>query len=143
MFYQKLKNMRREQILYVYGLVCCTLIVSILIHMLCLQEFKYKRFLDEVGEKRTFFKNGRPLKNFLLPFGSGASECPGRLFAMNELKQFLVLVLWQYEMHLSETDTPPSPDCTRAGLGILPPVQDVIFRYRMRVKDKSLHNDDV
>ncbi|XP_062850096.1 cytochrome P450 7A1 [Trichomycterus rosablanca] len=96
-------------------------------------EFKYDRFLDEGGEKRTlFFKNGRQLKHFLVPFGSGASECPGRFFAINEIKQFLMLVLWHYELHLTEPDTPLSPDRTRAGLGILPPSKDVILKYRVR-----------
>ncbi|KAG9347983.1 hypothetical protein JZ751_004002 [Albula glossodonta] len=38
-------------------------------------EFKFNRYLDENGQKKTeFYKNGRKLKQFLMPFGSGASE---------------------------------------------------------------------
>lgn len=98
-----------------------------------LQEFKYDRFLDEEGQRQSqFFKNGRQLKHYLVPFGSGASECPGRFFAMNEIKQFLLLALWHYDLQLSEPHDTLSPDRTRAGLGILPPSQDVLLRYRAR-----------
>ncbi|XP_064189015.1 cytochrome P450 7A1 isoform X1 [Anguilla rostrata] len=97
-------------------------------------EFKFDRYLDENGQKKTdFFKNGRKLKQFLIPFGSGASECPGRFFAMCEIKQFLTLVLWHYEMELEDVACAPlTTDSTRAGLGILPPKQDVQIRFRIR-----------
>ncbi|KAK2860636.1 hypothetical protein Q7C36_004802 [Tachysurus vachellii] len=95
--------------------------------------FKYNRFLDEEGQRRNqFYKNGRQLKHYLVPFGSGASECPGRFFAINEIKQFLMLVLWHYDLQLSEHRNTLSPDRTRAGLGILPPSQDVLLRYKTR-----------
>lgn len=97
-------------------------------------EFRFDRYLDENGQKKTeFYKNGRRLKHFLIPFGSGASECPGRFFAMYEIKQFLTLVLWQYEMQLEDVASAPlAVDSTRAGLGILPPKHDVQLRYRIR-----------
>ncbi|KAG9274041.1 cytochrome P450 7A1 [Astyanax mexicanus] len=107
-------------------------------------EFRYNRYLDEMGQKRTqFSKNGRPLKNYLLPFGSGASKCPGRFFAMNEIKLFLTLVLWYYDLHLSDTNKAVLPDSTRAGLGILPPMQDVLLRYRARgIRYKERHMEE-
>nr|XP_015208874.1 PREDICTED: cholesterol 7-alpha-monooxygenase-like isoform X1 [Lepisosteus oculatus] len=96
-------------------------------------EFKFNRFLDENGQKKTFFyKNQRKLKNFLLPFGSGVSECPGRFFAVNEIKQFLALVVFYYDMELKDPATPVDIDCSRAGLGILPPKHDVLFRYKLK-----------
>ncbi|XP_072544094.1 cytochrome P450 7A1 [Salminus brasiliensis] len=96
-------------------------------------EFRYDRYLDETGERRSqFSKNGRPLRNYLIPFGSGASKCPGRFFAMNEIKQFLTVVLWYYDLQLIDPNTTLLPDSTRAGLGILPPMQDVRLRYRAR-----------
>ncbi|KAM9501142.1 cytochrome P450 7A1 isoform 1-T1 [Clarias gariepinus] len=101
-------------------------------------EFKYDRFLDEEGQRQSqFFKNGRQLKHYLVPFGSGASKCPGRFFAMNELKQFLMLALWHYDLEIIEPHDTLSPDRTRAGLGILPPVQDVLIRYRARANRNS------
>lgn len=100
-----------------------------------LQEFQFDRFLDEAGQRKShFYKNGRKLKYFLLPFGSGASECPGRFFAVCEIKMFLALVLWHYDLELQHSNAALTTDCTRAGLGILPPTQDVILRYRVRPK---------
>ncbi|XP_069777538.1 cytochrome P450 7A1-like [Narcine bancroftii] len=97
-------------------------------------EFKYDRFLDENGkEKTTFYKNGRKLKNYLLPFGSGVSMCPGRLFAINEIKQFLSLLLCYFDMELLDPSAPTPPiNNSRAGFGILQPVHDVKFRYCLK-----------
>ncbi|XP_062377161.1 cytochrome P450 7A1 isoform X2 [Sardina pilchardus] len=96
-------------------------------------EFQFDRFLDNAGQRRSlFYKNGRRLKHFLVPFGSGVSECPGRFFAVCEIKIFLALVLWHYDLELGHSNTPLTTDCTRAGLGILPPTQDVLLRYRVR-----------
>ncbi|XP_076829058.1 cytochrome P450 7A1 isoform X2 [Brachyhypopomus gauderio] len=96
-------------------------------------EFKYDRFLDEAGQSRTqFFKGGRPLKHYFMPFGSGSSRCPGRYFAVNEIKQFLLLVLWRCELRLANPSAAALPDHARAGLGVLPPSRDVPLRYRAR-----------
>ncbi|KAK7169677.1 hypothetical protein R3I94_000042 [Phoxinus phoxinus] len=96
-------------------------------------EFRFDRFLDENGQRKThFFRNGRRLKHFLIPFGSGVSECPGRFFALHEIKQFLVVTLWRYDLHLCDAGVPPDPDARRAGLGVLPPTWDVPLRYRRR-----------
>ncbi|MBN3304773.1 CP7A1 monooxygenase, partial [Amia calva] len=97
-------------------------------------EFKFNRFLDDNGKKKTcFYKNGRKLKTFLMPFGSGVSECPGRFFAVNEIKQFLALVICYYDMELQDVYNPPvALDCSRAGLGILPPIHDVVMRYKLK-----------
>ncbi|XP_056128333.1 cytochrome P450 7A1 [Rhinichthys klamathensis goyatoka] len=96
-------------------------------------EFRFGRFLDENGQRKThFFRNGRRLKHFLMPFGSGASECPGRFFALHEIKQFLAVTLWRYDLHLCDAGAPLDPDARRAGLGVLPPSRDVPLRYRRR-----------
>ncbi|XP_067833204.1 cytochrome P450 7A1-like, partial [Heptranchias perlo] len=97
-------------------------------------EFKYDRFLDENGkEKTTFYKNGRKLKYYFMPFGSGVSMCPGRYFAVNEIKQFLALLLCFYDMELLDASAPSPPlDNSRAGFGILQPSHDVQFRYRLK-----------
>ncbi|XP_059837518.1 cytochrome P450 7A1-like [Hypanus sabinus] len=97
-------------------------------------EFKYDRFLDENGKEKTaFYKNGRKLKHWLLPFGSGVSMCPGRFFAINEIKQFLSILLCYFDMELLDPSGPiPAKDNSRCGLGILQPVHDVQFRYRLK-----------
>ncbi|XP_059915770.1 cytochrome P450 7A1 [Gadus macrocephalus] len=97
-------------------------------------EYKYDRFLDEDGqEKNTFFRGGRRLRYYYMPFGSGVTKCPGRFFAIHEIKQFLTLALSYFEMELLDplVKVPPL-DQSRAGLGILQPTYDVDFRYKLK-----------
>ncbi|KAK2831845.1 hypothetical protein Q7C36_016931 [Tachysurus vachellii] len=98
--------------------------------------YKYDRFLDEKGQEKTcFYRGGRRLRYFYMPFGSGVTKCPGRFFAVHEIKQFLSLVLAYFEMELldSEVKVPPL-DQSRAGLGILQPTYDVDFKYRLKTQ---------
>ncbi|XP_030046016.1 cholesterol 7-alpha-monooxygenase [Microcaecilia unicolor] len=96
--------------------------------------FKYDRYLDTNGkEKTTFYRNGRRLKYYYMPFGSGITKCPGRLFAVHEIKQFLTLLLSYFEMELVDKNVScPSLDQTRAGLGILQPTNDIEFKYKFK-----------
>nr|XP_020667095.1 cholesterol 7-alpha-monooxygenase [Pogona vitticeps] len=97
--------------------------------------FKYDRFLEENGEeKRIFYRNGQKLKYYYMPFGTGLAKCPGRLFAVHEIKQFLTLLLSYFEVELIDKNVKcPSLDQSRAGLGILQPTTDVDFKYRLKV----------
>ncbi|KAK7944604.1 hypothetical protein WMY93_000332 [Mugilogobius chulae] len=71
-------------------------------------EYQYDRFLDESGQEKTvFFRNGRRLRYFYMPFGSGVTKCPGRFFAVCEIKQFLTLVLSYFDMELLDPATKP------------------------------------
>ncbi|XP_071410581.1 cytochrome P450 7A1 isoform X2 [Pithys albifrons albifrons] len=96
--------------------------------------FKYDRFLNENGEEKTdFYRNGRKLKYYYMPFGTGIAKCPGRLFAVHEIKQFLTLMLSYFEIELVDNNVKcPSLDQSRAGLGILQPSNDIDFRYRLK-----------
>lgn len=68
-----------------------------------------------------------------MPFGSGATICPGRLFAVQEIKQFLILMLSYFELELVESQVKCPPlDQSRAGLGILPPLNDIEFKYKLK-----------
>lgn len=97
-------------------------------------EYKFDRFLDENGqEKPTFYRKGRRLRYFNMPFGSGVTKCPGRFFAVYEIKQFLSLVLSYFDMELLDPATKVPPlDQSRAGLGILQPTYDVNFKYKLK-----------
>uniref|UniRef100_A0A672ZIF7 5-beta-cholestane-3-alpha,7-alpha-diol 12-alpha-hydroxylase-like n=1 Tax=Sphaeramia orbicularis TaxID=375764 RepID=A0A672ZIF7_9TELE len=54
--------------------------------------FKYDRFLNPDGSKKTdFYKGGKKVKYYTMPWGAGVSMCPGRFFATNEIKQFSVI----------------------------------------------------
>ncbi|CAI9574466.1 unnamed protein product [Staurois parvus] len=97
--------------------------------------FKYDRYLDENGKERTnFFLKGKKLKHYYMPFGSGKTKCPGRKFAVHEIKQLMTLLFSYFDMELVDKNSKTPPlDESRAGLGILQPNYDVDFRYRLKV----------
>lgn len=69
-----------------------------------------------------------------MPFGSGSTICPGRFFAVNEIKQFLAALLAYLDMEIV-TYKPIGQDNSRSGLGILLPNSDVHFRFKPRELD--------
>ncbi|XP_040208134.1 5-beta-cholestane-3-alpha,7-alpha-diol 12-alpha-hydroxylase [Rana temporaria] len=98
------------------------------------EKFKYNRFLNEDGSKKTeFYKNGKRVKYFTMPWGAGTTICPGRFFAINELKQFVFLMLLYFEFELVDPkEEIPPVDESRWGFGTMQPTKDVQFRYRLR-----------
>ncbi|XP_047446370.1 cytochrome P450 7B1 [Mugil cephalus] len=96
------------------------------------QTFRFDRYVQDGAQKSDFYKNGQRLKYYLMPFGSGSSMCPGRYFAINEIKQFLCLLLLYFDLQLEDPQTRARLDSSRAGLGVLLPTTDVRFRYRLR-----------
>ncbi|XP_056149331.1 7-alpha-hydroxycholest-4-en-3-one 12-alpha-hydroxylase-like [Lampris incognitus] len=96
--------------------------------------FKYDRFLNPDGSKKTvFYKAGKKVKYFTMPWGAGVSMCPGRFFATNELKQFVFLMLIYFDFELKNPDEEiPDIDIRRWGFGSMQPTRDVQFRYRLR-----------
>jgi len=95
--------------------------------------YRYDRFLMSDGEsRRTFEYNGRPLPHALMPFGGGISMCPGRHFAMDEIKAFVAAVLLQVDVAIEGDIGMLSFDQSRAGLGILPPSGDVKVELLLR-----------
>ncbi|XP_044539639.1 5-beta-cholestane-3-alpha,7-alpha-diol 12-alpha-hydroxylase-like [Gracilinanus agilis] len=96
--------------------------------------FKYDRFLNPDGSPKVdFYKQGKRIKSHILPWGAGTSLCPGRFFALNEMKMFVFLMVVQYDIELvdQEVEIPPI-DVKRWGIGAMQPIYDVPFRYRMR-----------
>lgn len=96
--------------------------------------FKYDRFLNPDGSKKTdFYKQGKKVRYYNMPWGAGVSMCPGRFFASNEMKQFVFLMLAYFEFELKNPDENiPEIDYRRWGFGSMQPVKDVQFRYRLR-----------
>mmetsp|Transcript_20033 Transcript_20033/g.30000 ORF Transcript_20033/g.30000 Transcript_20033/m.30000 type:complete len:508 (+) Transcript_20033:112-1635(+) len=68
-----------------------------------------------------------------MPFGGGVSMCPGRLFAMNEVKLATVSLLNKAEIQIA--GKVPDLDQTRAGLGVIHPTTKV--HMFMRAKKPS------
>ncbi|KAG7214727.1 hypothetical protein INR49_010619 [Caranx melampygus] len=88
--------------------------------------FKYNRFLNPDGTKKTdFYKAGRKVKYYSMPWGAGVSMCPGRFFATNELKQFVFLMLVYFEFKLKNPDEEiPEIDFRRWGFGSMQPQKE-------------------
>lgn len=66
-----------------------------------------------------------------MPFGSGASKCPGRFFAVNEIKLFVILLLSYFDVEIVE-EKQIGLEKNRMGLGIALPDSDISFRYKLR-----------
>ncbi|XP_028988608.1 7-alpha-hydroxycholest-4-en-3-one 12-alpha-hydroxylase-like [Betta splendens] len=96
--------------------------------------FKYDRFLNPNGTRKTdFYKAGKKVKYYTMPWGAGVSMCPGRFFATNELKQFAFLMLVYFDFELKNPDEKiPEIDFKRWGFGSMQPLNDIKFRYRLR-----------
>ncbi|KAJ8012223.1 hypothetical protein DPEC_G00066460 [Dallia pectoralis] len=99
--------------------------------------FKYDRFLTAEGDKKTeFYKDGKRLKYYNMPWGAGSTMCPGRFFATNELKQFVFLMLAYFDLELKNPDEKiPEIDVRRWGFGSMQPINDVQFRYRLKLNN--------
>ncbi|KAL6054319.1 hypothetical protein STEG23_037320, partial [Scotinomys teguina] len=95
------------------------------------EEFRFNRFLEDGKKKTTFLKGGKKLKYCILPFGLGASKCPGRYFAVNEIKLLLVTILTYFDLEIIDKK-PVGLKCSHVMLGIQHPNSDVSFRYKAR-----------
>lgn len=96
--------------------------------------FKYDRFLNPNGSKKMdFYKEGKKIHHYSMPWGSGISICPGRFFALSEMKLFILLMVTYFDLELVDPDTPvPPKDPQRWGFGTTQPRHDVLFRYRLK-----------
>ncbi|XP_063306485.1 cytochrome P450 7A1-like [Pelobates fuscus] len=98
--------------------------------------FKYDRYIDEnLKEKTDFQLNGRKLKYYYLPFGTGKTKCPGRHLAVYEIKEFVSLLIAYFDIELVDKNGKIPPlDQSRAGLGILQPTHDADFKYKLKAQ---------
>ncbi|XP_022349958.1 prostacyclin synthase isoform X2 [Enhydra lutris kenyoni] len=96
--------------------------------------FKYNRFLSSDGsEKKDFYKDGKRLKNYSMPWGAGHNQCLGKAYAISSIKQFVFLVLVHFDLELINPDVEiPEFDLSRYGFGLMQPEHDVPVRYRAR-----------
>jgi sterol 12-alpha-hydroxylase len=96
--------------------------------------FKYDRFLNSNGSRKVdFYKAGKKIHHYIMPWGSGVSICPGRFFALSEIKLFVLLMVTYFDLVLVDPDIPVPPcDPDRWGFGISQPSYEVCFRYRLK-----------
>ncbi|XP_060103979.1 7-alpha-hydroxycholest-4-en-3-one 12-alpha-hydroxylase-like [Heteronotia binoei] len=96
--------------------------------------FKYDRFVNPDGTKKEFYKNGEKLRYYNMPWGAGPSMCPGRFFAVSEMKLFVILMVTYFEMELvNKEEKIPPVDPSRYGIGTTHPSCDIQFRYRLKI----------
>ena len=91
--------------------------------MLPFQVFKYDRFIDA-----KFYKGGKVLTHPVMGFGT---ICPGKRYALLELKWFMMTFLTRFDMHLVDGEH-AEYDCQYHGHEILPPIKDVKVEYSVK-----------
>ncbi|XP_036389067.1 prostacyclin synthase [Megalops cyprinoides] len=98
------------------------------------EKFKYDRFLNMDGtEKKDFFRHGRRLKYYTMPWGAGKNICVGRHFAVSIIKQFVLTVLTSMDLELCDPNaTMPPVNTSRYGFGMLQPNGELEIRYRLK-----------
>lgn len=70
-------------------------------------------------------------KQTMIPFGGGKHLCPGRYFAANEAKLFVISLLTQFDCEL---DNVPFPEPSRMSPGFLTPVNDIGVTFTKKSK---------
>ncbi|XP_032326104.1 cytochrome P450 7B1 [Camelus ferus] len=95
------------------------------------EEFRFDRFIEDGKKKTTFYKRGKKLKHYVIPFGFGISKCPGRFLAFVEIKQLLVILLTYFDLEII-SDKPAALNFSRVLLGVPYPDCDVSFRYKVK-----------
>ncbi|XP_041060391.1 prostacyclin synthase isoform X2 [Carcharodon carcharias] len=100
------------------------------------EKFKYDRFLNQNGTKKTdFFKGGKQLKYYNMPWGAGTNVCVGQSFAITSLKVFVFIMLSCFDFQLTNPKTDiPAFNTSRYGFGLMQPENDIMFQYKLKVE---------
>ncbi|CAI5687416.1 unnamed protein product [Oreochromis niloticus] len=98
------------------------------------QTFKYDRFLNEdMTVKNEFYKDGKKLKYYSLPWGAGKNSCVGKEFAVSTIKRFVFLALTHLDLELCDPEAKlPPVNPSRYGFGMLQPDGDLQVRYKLK-----------
>jgi len=81
--------------------------------------------------RRSLEKSGKsiPITQCVMPFGGGVSMCPGRFFAMAEIKLFTAHLIMSSKLKINGDINSLKLNQARTGLGILPPKDDIAFSF--------------
>jgi cytochrome P450 len=85
-------------------------------------KFIFDRFINKNSENLNCF----------LPFGSGKSMCPGRLFAKNAIKISIIMFLKFINFNLNHFQTIPIEKRQRQGIGVSHPHNDIHFLFKYK-----------
>jgi len=91
--------------------------------------FKFDRFVDA-----KFYKFGEEVKYPVMGFGT---LCPGKRYALLQLKWYLLTILTRFDMRLRDGEH-AQIDANYHGHEILPPVRDVSIDFRPRSTFRQL-----
>ena len=97
-------------------------------------EFRWDRFLndDRTGQRQFTDKNGSPAVNHFLSFGGGTVLCPGRHFALAQLKVSTLTFLRTFDIELESPDQ-PLPEICNLPIGIEYPEDGQHFWVKIRL----------
>ncbi|KAM7402222.1 hypothetical protein PAMP_017483 [Pampus punctatissimus] len=100
------------------------------------QIFKYDRFLnDDLTAKDRFYKNGKRLKYYTMPWGSEGNMCVGKEFAVTAIKKFVFLFLTHIDLEMCDPEAKlPPVNASRYGFGVLQPDGELQVRYRLKTQ---------
>ncbi|XP_029287749.1 prostacyclin synthase [Cottoperca gobio] len=97
------------------------------------QIFQYDRFLNDMTVKDKFYKDGKRLKYYTMPWGAGTNICVGKEFAVTAIKQFVYLLLTHLDLEMCDPEAKMPPvNPSRYGFGMLQPDGDLQVRYRLK-----------
>lgn len=101
------------------------------------QKYKYDRFLNQDGSpKIDFYKSGRRLKYYTMPWGAGTNGCVGKQFAITTIRQFVHMVLTKFDLELCDPNAQmPGINSSRYGFGMLQPEGELHVRYKLKQAD--------
>lgn len=95
-------------------------------------DFVFDRFVEGDASCPRSELGGKPTTAFAFtPFGVGRHTCPGRFFAVNEIKIMVVSLLTRLSFRPVSAPL-PGFQRNRAGLGVLPPDRDIVVRWSRR-----------
>jgi len=96
--------------------------------------FKFDRFAkDAKGRLPIFTKSGKRIHRPVDAFGGGLTMCPGRRFAVTEIKSLIATMILEYELRWPDGKVPSPPIDTWGIVNTGMPTHDVEFEFRKKV----------
>ncbi|KAN0118582.1 Cytochrome P450, partial [Russula decolorans] len=92
--------------------------------------FRFTKLRESEGDTTTSRYQAVATSGSQLSFGQGRNACPGRFFAVNEIKTLVAYIVVTYDMKFEEGKGVPRENCI-AGMRI-PGSTNVMFRYRQK-----------
>ena len=109
--------------------LCFVFVYNNSLFLFC-QVFKYDRFVDA----KFYDQAGEEIRHPVMAFGS---LCPGKRFAMAQMKLYLLTILTRFDLALDQGEH-AEYDFRYHGHEVLPPVKDVNVNFRLKTDSPKL-----